>query len=787
LSRGPPTVAPAGRARSPLARRYALLLCGLTLLLLVVSGGWQMLFSYREARGHIEALQAAQAQAAAREIATYLRTIEVGLRDVAKMPWGRPGYSVEQRREEFYRLMQLVPAVIELQAVDRGGRETLYVSKQADDRLASGVVVEDAASLLAGGGADVRRGRTSFRDGYLPTLRLAADDGQGAVVATVDLRLLGEIVSRLRAGVGGLAYIVDDRGGLIAHPRPTEALRRLDLSSADVVRQARGAASSVLTPVVGLETRDLAGQPVIATAARVPDTGWIVVMEQQRAVALQPVLDTLQRTLLLLAVGVVVATAAGVVFARRMAAPIVALRRATARIASGDLEAASIVRSGDEIEDLAEDFNRMAGHLRESYATLESRVEERTAQLSDARDVLAARSSEIAALNERLMAQLDELAHRRDEAERANAAKTRFLATASHDLRQPMHSIGLLLGLLRDRLGEAPLVDLADKAQASVSTMEGLFNSLLDISQLDAGGVRPVVEPIDLAQLLQRIGQAWAPQAAERGLVLRVRASAFEVQADVALVERMVGNLLSNALRYTRQGGVLLTCRRRGAGCVLQVWDTGPGIEERWRQAIFDEFFRIDAHAAGGEKGLGLGLSIVQRSARLLGCELGLQSRVGRGSVFSLAWPQARAARPLPVPGHAPAADHRAAVAGSFIAVVDDDEDNRVALSGLLRNWGCHVLAAASCAEALAGMQQHLRAPDLLITDHQLGDGADGLALIVQLRQQQDEPVPALVVTANTDERVARDAATLGATVLHKPVGQQRLAAAIVAALQRPA
>ncbi len=768
----------------PLAHRYAVLLSGIALVLLLASGLSEMWFGYREAREHIAALQASQAEAAAREITLYLQPIELDLRDTAKLPWGRPDYPPEQQRDELYRLMQMTPAIIDIQVVDAEGRERLYVSKREDDRVDSLRPVQEAALLGVSSETPVRYGRTFFHD-LSPSLHVAAWNGAGAIVATVDLRLLGDVVAHVRAGPRGRAWIVDGGNLLIAHPQATQVLRQLDLSNFDAVRFARGATWGDAPTAGAHATVDLQGRPVLVTAARVPGPDWLVFVEQPREEALGPALDTLRRTLVLVVFGGCLALGVGLLAARRMAAPIVALRAATARIAGGDLESRIEIGSGDEIEGLARDFNQMAANLRESYAGLEAKVAWRTAELSEARDRLEMQAAQVVALNERLVTQLQELALRRDEAERANAAKSRFLATASHDLRQPMHSIGLLVDVLRERLGAHPLAELAAKVQTSVATMESLFGSLLDISKLDARAVRPEFAPVELDRLLERVERTFAPQAQARGLRLRARGRALVARSDAALLERIVNNLVSNAIRYTKAGGVLVACRPRRGACVLQVWDTGRGIAPEHLASIFEEFFRIEAPGTSPDKGLGLGLSIVQRSAEILGHTLAVRSRPGRGSVFELTLERVAGATSAPALQALPrGAD---TLAGAFVAVVDDDEDNRQAVANLLLSWGCLVLAAASCDELIELSGQHLRMPDVLVTDFQLSPGRDGFEVIARLRALHDEFIPAVMVTANTDGELGARAAAAGATLLHKPAGAQRLLWALVEALQRGA
>lgn len=740
-------------AQLPLSRRFALWMSGLTVSLLLVLGATESYFGYRESMQRIEQVQEVLAGSAAQEISTYIGTIQAAVLDVAKLPWGEPGFGAPARRQEFYRKMQLVPAITDLQALDGAGRERLFVSRLAPDRFDAGRLA-DEPDLVVPPPRTLRLGRTFFREHGQPAVRMAAPDGDGTLVASVDLRLLGDIVRRVQATEGVLAYIVDDAGTLIAHPRATHVLARLNVADTDAFQRARRARDDDPTPLRSFATTDFSGRPVIVTAKQIPGTDWMVYMEQQRSAALRHAWETLTRTVLVMVLGAAAAVGVGILFARRMAAPIVELRRATSRIAAGDLGTTVSTGRRDEIEALAEDFNTMVQRLGALYASLEAKVAERTAELSQ----------------------------RQQEAERANAAKTRFLAAASHDLRQPMHSISLLVGVLRSRLQDAGQLDLVDKVQSSVSTMENLFGNLLDISKLDAGTVHAHIEDVDLGWLLERAAQTWLPQAQEKGLTLRVRPCRWVVRGDPTLLERIVNNLLANAIRYTRHGGVLVGCRRRGARCELQVWDTGTGIPAAFRETIFEEFFRLEAPGTGQEKGLGLGLSIVRRSVHILGYTVDVRSREGRGSVFTVSMPLAAEAAQRP-PAGGPHDFVAPRLEGHFIVVVDDEATNREAVRDALLGAGCHVVAAASGDAALAALEDHLRTPDLILTDYQLGAGGNGLDLIRRLRAHYDEEIPALVVTANTDAALLAEAESLGADVLHKPVGLQRLMVALEEAL----
>jgi signal transduction histidine kinase/CheY-like chemotaxis protein len=775
-----------GLRKGSLARRYAVLVGGMTLVLLVSSGLSEMYFGYREAREQIATLQQVQAIAAAREIEQYLRVIEDGIREAGKFPWGQPRYGLQEKREEFYRLLVLFPAIVELRDVDPLGFEQLFVSRTEPDRLGSRLEVDSAEPSTTLVRA-VQYGPTFYRETADPLVLMhveGARRGAHSTVATINLRFLADVVSGLRIGDAGRTYLVDSANRLIAHPRTSEVLRQQDLSDFQPVKRARRAAKEGNTSLLNAsDTIGLDQQPVIATAVRLQRADWLLFVEQPRSEALIPALATLTRTLLLLAFGGGIAAFASMLFARRMAAPIVALREATERVAAGNLDAdVHVPGRYDEIQALARDFQHMVQRLRESYSGLEMQVTSRTAELSQARDGLQAQALALDSLNQRLVEQLDEASRRKDEAERANASKTRFLAAASHDLRQPMHSIGLLVSLLGDRMHDPEHQALAKKVMQSVSTMEELFSSLLDISKLDSGVVHPNWETFDVDIVLRRIDRTFAPQAAERQLRFRVRPARALVRSDPVLLERVLVNLVSNALRYTATGGVLVGCRRRGDRLGVLVVDTGAGIPREHLDDIFDEFVRLGTTAFDHAKGLGLGLSIVKRSAEILGHDIAVRSVVAKGSAFELLMPR-MAYLAVTETETLPAPDAASAVAGAFVVVVDDDEENLRSMEALCLHWGCSALCAGSTAEVLAALEQHLRTPDLIITDYRIGDGDNGFDLISRLRTAVEEPVPAIVVTADVGTDLPLRAAALDATLLHKPTGSAKLLAAMAAAL----
>ncbi|MBR0706257.1 hybrid sensor histidine kinase/response regulator [Bradyrhizobium liaoningense] len=378
------------------------------------------------------------------------------------------------------------------------------------------------------------------------------------------------------------------------------------------------------------------------------------------------------------------------------------------------------------------------------------------------------------------------LQEERDRAQAADRAKTRFLAAASHDLRQPIHALSLLIATLA-ALGQRGAVQsgdargLAGKAKSIVGNLSALLNGLLDISRLDAGVVTVARETVNLSQLFDQLGNEFASVAKERGLDWRIVESRLQVNSDPMMLKRVLGNLLSNAFRYTLSGGLLLGCRRRGASVEIQVWDTGPGIPADQQAMIFEEFVQLQNSARDRTQGLGLGLAIVRRTALLLEHPLKLVSVTGRGSMFSVTVPQANAVETLP-----PANRASPAAIAVNIMVVEDERDVLDVMVQLLTLQGHRVYAGRSAAEV---QQVHAAAVaagdapvDLIIADYRLGDGATALDAIEALCAHVGRSVPAVIVTGDTSPSRIKEATASGHRILHKPISGEELHEAIVAA-----
>ncbi|MDR6396542.1 ATP-binding response regulator [Herbaspirillum seropedicae] len=360
------------------------------------------------------------------------------------------------------------------------------------------------------------------------------------------------------------------------------------------------------------------------------------------------------------------------------------------------------------------------------------------------------------------------------QAEQANAAKSKFLAAASHDLRQPIHAQGLFLEVLNTTPLDPMQRDVVAKLRRAADNCADMLHTLLDYSRIEAGVVEPQVTRFRVQALVGRISQEMAAQAEAKGLVFRCRESRAVVSADASLTELILRNLVSNAIRYTDRGGILVACRQRGRQAWLEVWDTGAGISAAQQQEIFEEFRQLGNPERDHRKGLGLGLAIAQGLARLQGLTLSVQSVPGRGSVFRLTLPLARqddsspaaALRPLPPPV-------RHDLHGLRVLLIDDDQRVRESMAQLLEHWGCRCHCAESLEQAEALAQQHL--PELVISDYRLRQHSNGTDAIAAVRRVLGKPVSALLITGDTAPARLREAAESGIPMLHKPVAPAQL------------
>jgi PAS domain S-box-containing protein len=377
----------------------------------------------------------------------------------------------------------------------------------------------------------------------------------------------------------------------------------------------------------------------------------------------------------------------------------------------------------------------------------------------------------------------DSLVEARVEAERANRARSRFFAVANHDLRQPLAALSLFVGALENRLKDPTSRDILRAMNTALATIKNLVDAHLDIARIDAGTLR--VEPVghSVNGLLTRMALEFAGPARQKGLTLHVAPCSAVIRSDRDLLERILRNLLSNAVRYTSNGRILLGCRRRGDQLRIEVWDTGPGIPSDQLDIIFEEFYRGNTSTTSDAAGFGLGLSIVDRLSRLLNHSLTVRSNEGKGSVFAISVPMEiePEVRPIaaPVPVHA---DNTGL---PRVLVIEDDVIVLQALELLLDQWGCEVIATSGYDEAIEELTGQTQAPDLVIADFRLSGPASGIVAIRQIAKMMRVDLPGLIITGDTDPRRLKEARLSGYPLLHKPVSALALRAAVASLLGR--
>lgn len=394
--------------------------------------------------------------------------------------------------------------------------------------------------------------------------------------------------------------------------------------------------------------------------------------------------------------------------------------------------------------------------LFETAIALDHQVRDRTQQLRDA-------LHSVERANEGLT-------RAKQQAEAASSLKSSVLISVTHDLLQPLNAARLTLSALTEMMESQEAGLLIDQVDRSLLTLEDLLRSLLEIAKLDAGALHPDVRPLLVAPLFQQLRAEFEPIAQRQGLSLRIRPSPLAVSSDAMMLRRILQNLLANAIRYTRSGGVIMGIRQRGNRVLIQVTDTGPGIAPAQQEAIFREFQRGEANAID-QAGFGLGLSIVRRFATVLGHEVRLYSQVGRGSTFVLELEQADRSEVCDEVHEVKLATLQyGGLEGAKILLIENDASGSAAMAALLEGWGCDVAPTRSGAEAAERLSELGGAPDAIIADLHLDHGESGLSAVDQIRQQLKIDVPAMIITADYSEKAAKEASLYGLEVLKKPI-----------------
>ena len=436
----------------------------------------------------------------------------------------------------------------------------------------------------------------------------------------------------------------------------------------------------------------------------------------------------------------------------------------------------------DVADDIEATLRRRIAKLERINAALMNQVERVTDQHEGAYSLfqtaimlegrVRTRTEELTTLMHELESSNSALKAAKDEAEQANRSKTRFLAAASHDLLQPLNAARLSISALVDMPVDDEASRIAGQVDRGLQTIEDIIKTLLDISKLDAGIVYPVLESVALPELFADLAQSFGPNAEIKGLRLAVRCHPdLHVETDARLLKRVIQNLVSNAVRYTDQGGILIAARKRNGECAIDVVDSGIGIPPAEQPFIFDEFYRGRQPNGTADVGLGLGLAIVRRMADTLDHGLEYWSRVGHGSRFRLRLPLARdAARRAAL---APSRPH--SFAGTRALLIDNDKATLEALSRLLTGWGFDVLALDDPTELLEGRRPVDPSVAIMLVDQHLGRGTLGTEVVPRLRVMLKREVPAIIVTADHSDTIESDVAAIRCEMALKPVKPAQL------------
>ncbi len=423
--------------------------------------------------------------------------------------------------------------------------------------------------------------------------------------------------------------------------------------------------------------------------------------------------------------------------------PLVRVSKMVNRIGQGDFSIAAPVPDRDPLQELQASLNQMATRLAWGRDELERQVQTVT----------------------------QELRLKKEQAESATLAKSRFLAAASHDLRQPSHALGMFVARLSQLPMNAQMRHLVDHLEISVQALQDLLDGLLDLSRLDSGNVPVRMAAVNINELLDSVRSALEATAEAKGLRLRVRPTTLWALSDPLLLQRMLSNLVINAIRYTETGSVLVACRPQGRGLRVEVWDSGIGIPSEHHEDVFKEFYQLANRAGDRNFGLGLGLNIVQRSAQLLGHRIALRSQPGRGTRFSIlldtGMPMPAAATQALPPGPGD-------ISGLRILLIEDNLDAREAVQGLLQSWGCQVQVAANREQALAQLES-AGVPDVILSDYHLGACETGIACIDALRARADSAIPACLMSGETHADFLQEVKLAHLPLLHKPVRPAKL------------
>lgn len=579
---------------------------------LISSGAVELFFRYRESVESIGALQREMAQGVAFKIQAFVQDIEKTLRASTQTPEIVTEGLTEAYRFQLIKLLRVAPAITTATALDTEGHETLKVSRV--QMVQSQELAEQSTNEAF---TQARQGASFLSSVYFvrqsePYLRIGvpierfAGDVVGVLIAEVNLKYIWDVISNIKVGQTGYAYVVSRDGDLIAHPDISLVLQKQSVKHLGQVQAALAGQSGPFTVQA-----NLAGDKVFPAYAAMPDLGWAVIVERLADEAYAPLYASMLRTAILLLLGLGMAVVASLLIGRRVVRPLAVLRQGAARIGTGALTHRIDIQTDDEFQDLATEFNYMATQLQESYAELEQRVEARTHELEE----------------------------RSRELEIASKHKSQFLANMSHELRTPMNAILGYTELIIDEIyGEVPerIREVLERVQHSGQHLLGLINAVLDLSRIEAGRLTLSIAEYSLPEVVQTVFTSVESLAAEKQLALHlsVPSDLPPGRGDEQRIAQVLLNLVGNAIKFTEAGEVGIGVSAEDGAFAIAVSDTGGGIAEEDQQKIFDEFQQADNSNTRAQGGTGLGLAISKRIIEMHGGRMWVESSLGKGSTF---------------------------------------------------------------------------------------------------------------------------------------------------------
>jgi two-component system, NtrC family, sensor kinase len=613
-----------GRPHRRLIWKYAVVVVGLVAAAMISVGLTELYFTSQDIKRAVTRVERDKASSAALSIQQLTTGLLRQLESVAQPTVGTGPAGLEERTQDFQRVLEREPLISRLTYLDGHGREQLRISPLAPVVRNSGIDFSMRPAFVRARADKQYLGPVRFVRRSQPHMTVSVSEGapgRGVVVADVDLNPVRDIVERARVGTTGYAYAVDQRGDLVTHPNINLVLRHTSFAELPQVRAAlRAPSTPAETATVG---RDRDGTKVLSAYQTVEPLGWRVFVEEPLSEAYAPLRAAIWRTALLLVAFLLLAVVTSVYLARRLVRPIESIQVAAAKIGSGDLDQRIDVSSNDELGALADEFNRMAAQLQQSYSGLELKVEERTRDLASA---------------------LGELDEKSRELEAASQHKSDFLANMSHELRTPLNAILGFSQVLREEMVgtvNEKQAEYLDDILSSANHLLSLINDVLDLSKVEAGQVELEIAPFSLRESLER-GVVMVRERATKDdvrVALVTDPDLDLVDGDERRVRQVIFNLLSNAVKFTPAGGAVdVSATRVGREVRVSVTDTGPGLAPEDYDRIFDEFQQTDVGIEQRE-GTGLGLALSKRLVELHGGRIWVDSELGHGSTFVFTLP----------------------------------------------------------------------------------------------------------------------------------------------------